>query len=318
MDEAQLSSRIEGTTATLDDVWRHESDELLPDQTKRVDAQEIINYRNALYHAEHYLERRPFCLNLILELHGILLDSVRGKDNGRGYFRNVQNYIVAGRGTGQRVTYTPPEPHLVSTYLDNWEKYYHSDRPDPLVQLAVLHAQFEIIHPFIDGNGRLGRMIIPLFLYDKKLLGQPLFYLSAYLDRHRDAYLDALAALSAPGHWNEWIAFFLQAVISQAQENSDKARAIVTLYDDLKGRAVKATRSRYAVPLLDRFFEMPIQSAGSLELEDDMPSRQTMHSLLEKLKNSGILQVLAPASGRRSEKLVLGELINLCEGRKIF
>jgi Fic family protein len=198
--------------------------------------------------------------------------------------------------------------------MDNWEKYYHLERPDPLVQLAILHAQFEIIHPFNDGNGRLGRMIIPLFLYDRHLLSQPMFYLSAYLEQHRDGYIDSLRALSEPGRWNQWIAFFLQAVTTQAESNAQTARSIWSLYDRLKDQIARVTKSRYAVPLLDCMFETPVFRSTSLEKRPGMPSRQTIHSLLERLKEEGVLQVAVPGSGRRPELLILGELVELSRG----
>jgi cell filamentation protein, protein adenylyltransferase len=135
---------------------------------RRQDIQEIINYRRALTTAEQELKTRPFNLNLLLQLHEILLQGVRGQNKARGQFRKTQNWIGASGSPIDKAQFVPPEPLLVNGYLDNWEKYYHVDRPDALVQLAVVHAQFEIIHPFLDGNGRLGRILIPLFLFEKK------------------------------------------------------------------------------------------------------------------------------------------------------
>ncbi|MHB1296720.1 MAG: Fic family protein [Anaerolineae bacterium] len=316
--EAVLSSRIEGTRATLGEVLRFEAGEDAGEESKRLDIQEIFTYRRALRLAEEELETRPFSLNLLRHLHFVLLDNVRGRDKGRGQFRTTQNWIGAPQSLIEQAYFVPPEPMVLAVYLDNWEKYYHSERPDALVQLAILHAQFEIIHPFLDGNGRLGRMLVPLFLYEKKVLSRPVFYISAYLDSHRDEYVHLLRALSLPGYWNQWIAFFLRALIDQAVENADKAQRIMALYDRLKARVLDLTHSQYAVPLLDLLFEMPILKSSFLENQPGMPSKPMIHSMLNKLKTDGILHVVVEAAGRRAQVLALAELINLCEGRPVI
>ena len=173
--------------ATLNEVLKFEAGREVTEEPKRQDIQEIINYRKALQAAEHELRRRPFNLNLLLKLRSVLLDSVRGRDKGHGRFRTVQNYIGAPGASIEEAFYVPPEPRLVPEYMDNWEKYYHTEERDPLVQLALVHAQFGIIHPFLDGNGRLGRILTPLFLYEKQILSRPIFYLSAYLETQRNA-----------------------------------------------------------------------------------------------------------------------------------
>src|SRR6266436_8268994 len=217
--EAVLSSKIEGTQATLGDVRKFEAGEKPEDEARRQDIQEIINYRRALSAAEHELKTRPFNLNLLLRLHEILLHGVSGQNKARGRFRTTQNWIGAPGSPIEKAQFVPPEPLLITGYLDNWEKYYHAERPDVLVQLAVVHAQFEIIHPFLDGNGRLGRILIPLFLFEKKILFRPMFYLSEYLEHHRDEYVARLRALgNDPSTWNEWIEFFLQALDEQARK----------------------------------------------------------------------------------------------------
>jgi Fic family protein len=205
-------------------------------------------------------------------------------------------------------------------YLDNWEKYYHLERPDPLVQLAVVHAQFEIIHPFLDGNGRLGRILIPIFLAEKKILARPLFYLSAYLEAHRDEYVARLRALgSDPSAWNAWIEFFLIATNEQAQKNAEKARAIIELYERMKAQIITVTRSIYAVPLLDQIFERPLfQTAHLTFAGDTKPSRQAVTNLVRILREKGILKVIREGSGRRGQVLAFAELINLCEGKMVW
>jgi len=315
--EAVLSSRIEGTQATLGEVLKFEAGEEPKAESRRLDIQEILNYRRALRKAETELKRKPFNLNLLLELHDMLLDSVRGRDKARGRFRTTQNWIGRPGAPIEKAQFIPPTPMAIPRLLDNWEKHYHVEAPDPLVQLAVVHAQFEIIHPFLDGNGRLGRILVPLFLYEKEILSRPMFYLSAYLEEHREQYISRLRDLSnSPKRWNAWIAFFLEALDEQAQSNTVKARRILDLYERLKAQVLGLTRSQFAVPLLDHLFEQPVFQSTDLIGRKGMPSKQMLMSMLDKLKTAGILKVLREARGRRAQILAFAELVNLCEGKK--
>jgi Fic family protein len=318
--EAVLSSRIEGTQATLGEVLKFEAGEKPEEEARRLDILEIMNYRRALRHAEKILKTRPFNLNLLLELHSILLENVRGRDKGRGQFRTVQNWIGAPGTSIEAANFIPPEPTVVQPALHDWEKYYHAERPDSLVQLAIVHAQFEIIHPFVDGNGRLGRMLIPLFLHEKQLLSRPVFYLSGYLDEHRDEYIAKLRNLGTrPDAWNEWVEFFLRALDHQARVNADKARSIIDLYQRMKDRVLEVTRSQYAVPLLDQLFQRPLFRSTDIKLVGgNAPSRQAIATMLRNLRENGILTVLREGSGRRPQILAFSDLINLCEDRAVI
>jgi Fic family protein len=318
--EAVLSSKIEGTQATLGEVLKFEAGEEPEQESRRLDIQEIINYRRALRHAEVALKSRPFNLNLLLELHYILLDSVRGRNKGRGKFRTTQNWIGRPGTPIEQADFVPPDPMFMMEHLDNWEKYYHADRPDPLVQLAVVHAQFEIIHPFLDGNGRIGRILVPLFLYEKKLLSRPMFYLSAYLEEHRNEYVTRLRDIGQTNDaWNQWIEFFLKALNEQAGKNAKTARAIMELYNNLKSRVIELTHSQYAIPLLDQIFERPLFQSSHLRFKGrPAPSRQAVANLLRVLREDGILKVMREGSGRRAQVLALVELINLCEGKEVI
>lgn len=318
--EAVLSSKIEGTQATLGEVLKFEAGDEPEQESRRIDIHEIMNYRKALRHAEKELLKRPFNLNLLLELHNTLLDSVRGKNKCRGKFRTTQNWIGPPGTPIERAEFVPPAPLTLPGHLDNWEKYYHEERPDPIVQLAIVHAQFEIIHPFLDGNGRIGRILIPLFLYEKKLLSRPMFYMSAYLEEHRDEYVERLRDLGKKdGAWNAWIEFFLTALDKQAQRNALKARAIMALYEKLKIKTIELTHSQYAVPLLDQIFGRPLfQSTHLIFTGHQKPSRQAVANLLRTLREAGILTVIKEGSGRRAQVLALTELINLCEGKEVI
>jgi len=316
--EAVLSSRIEGTQTTLGEVLKFEAGDKPTEVDKQIDIQEILNYRRALNEAKEHLPTRPFTLNLLRSLHEILLDSVRGRDMGRGAFRTTQNWIGKQGTPIAKADFIPPSPLIIIELLDNWEKYYHSEQPDPLVQLSIVHAQFEILHPFLDGNGRIGRILIPLFLYEKKLLPRPTFYLSEWLDEHRDEYIHNLRELGKrPGSWNRWIEFFLSAVTEQAERNAVKARKIMSLYEQMKKSIIQLTRSSFAIPLLDQLFQRPVFRQSDLQCQP-APTKAVISVLLRSLHKAGIITVGRPGSGRRGTIYILRDLINICEGRHVI
>jgi Fic family protein len=319
--EAVLSSKIEGTQASLGEVLKFEAGEIPTQEARKQDIHEILNYRNALTQAEQALKKKPFNLNLLLALHSTLLNSVRGRDKGRGKFRTSQNWIGSPGSSMEEAEFVPPAPLTIMHHLDIWEKYYHSDLADPLVQLAVVHAQFEIIHPFVDGNGRLGRILVPLFLHEKGLLSRPMFYLSAYLEKNRDEYIARLRNIGRDDSeaWNKWIEFFLGAIESEARANAQKARTIMDLYAKLKGRVIAITRSAYAIPLLDQLFARPLFLSTSLKFSDAKgPSRQLISLMLRKLEGEQIIKYVRRGSGRRPHVMCLAELLNICEGKKVI
>ncbi|MBA2491861.1 MAG: Fic family protein [Gammaproteobacteria bacterium] len=246
-----------------------------------------------------------------------MLKSGRGQDKEPGRIRIEQNWIgVHGRPI-EEAFHVPPEAHLLPQFIDNWLEYYRGESPDPLVQLAVIHAQFEILHPFMDGNGRIGRLLVPLFLYEKRILSEPVFYLSAYLEAHRDEYEQGLRVLSGLDSWNQWILFFLRAIESQAEENAAKARDIQTLYESLKRTILDLTRSQYAVPLLDAMFAKPIFRSSELFDRPEMPSQPAVTHMLNQLKEAGVLTLVREAAGRRPQVLMLEKLLSIAEGREV-
>ena len=198
-----------------------------------------------------------------------------------------------------------------------WEKHLHATAPDRLVQLAVIHAEFEAMHPFLDGNGRLGRMLVPLFLYQAKLIKQPMFYISAYLESHRDEYYNRLLAVSRNNDWSGWCAFFLQVVRIQAEENLAKAQAILELYNRMKARFTELTRSQYAIHALDWVFERPIFKSSDFVHSAKIP-KPTAQRILTLLKTEGILREIQPGSGRRAAILAYSKLLNIAEGHDVF
>ncbi len=311
--EAVLSSRIEGTQATLEEVLRYEASRQVESPGKEEDIQEIVNYVNAMSYAWKALGERPLSLNLIREVHRILLEGVRGKRKGRGEFRRVQNWIGGPGVTLDRASYVPPPPERVMEFLDNWEKYIHYDEQDRLVQLAIVHAQFEVIHPFVDGNGRVGRMLIPLFLYEKGLLSSPLFTISAFLESHREAYYQWLFEVSNSQDWEGWIEFFLYAVSEQAARNTDKAQQMLALHRRLGEEVISMISSKYARDALDALFMQPIFSSTTFAQDSGIPKRTALR-ILDKLKERKILAVVQAASGRQAEVLAFPELIAIVEG----
>ncbi len=311
--EAVLSSRIEGTQATLEEVLEFEADPKRKiEPTKYADIQEIINYRHAMQLAVKKLKDRPLCLNLIKELHAILLDSVRGANKARGEFRRIQNWIGSPGCPIEEATFIPPSPDILSQALDNWERYIHYEEKERLVQLAVVKAQFELIHPFLDGNGRIGRMLVPLFLYEKKLLSQPMFYLSAYLERNREQYYQALSAISEKGDWNGWIRFFLTALIEQAKENTRKARAILELYEEMKQQVPVLTRSQYAIQAIDTLFERSLFRSTDFIQRSGIP-KDSAFRIINELKKAGIICTLREGKGRRAAILAFYRVLEITE-----
>lgn len=316
--EAVLSSKIEGTQADFEDVLRFEAGEPPAEPSRREDIHEIMNYRKALRLSEQLLRDRPFCLNTLLRLHAVLMDSVREHNKGRGRFRTVQNWIGKPGSPIEEAVFVPPSPLHLQDHLNRWEAYWHAHAPDALVQLALVHAQFEILHPFVDGNGRIGRMLIPLFLFEKTILSRPCFYLSAFFETRRNEYIARLRDLGKPGSWTRWCSFFVEGVAIQAEANTQKARSIQDLYERLKKQVIDLTHSQFAVPLLDFIFERPIFRSSDVTKLPHMPSAPMVANLLGKLRQNGILHTVHEGAGRRPHVLALAELINLCEERRVL
>jgi Fic family protein len=315
--EAVLSSRIEGTQATLDEVLRRDSGMPAFDEKTEKDIQEIVNYRSVLIEAEKQLKNRPITLFLIRQMHKELMASVRGRDKESGRFRSTRNYIGKPGTPIEKATFVSPEPHILQAHLESLEKYLQTDDLDTLIQCAVMHAQFELIHPFMDGNGRIGRLLVPLFLYQKKRLSRPMFYLSEYLEENRGTYYSKLEMISKSKDWNGWVEFFLCAVSEQAIRNSTKVKAVLDLYKELKNRLYMISRSKNAMPILDALFYKPIFIPADLVKRSNTP-KQTLMPILKKLQTAGILKVIREAKGRTPAVLSFSELLNITEGKKVL
>ena len=309
--EAVLSSKIEGTQASMEEVMEFEADPRKKvEPEKHADIQEIINYRRAMGDAVLQLKERPLCLNLLKSLHSVLLDSVRGQNKAPGEFRRIQNYIGPPGCSIEEASFVPPAPDKLMVGLDNWEKYAHQHEKSTLVQLAVLKAQFEILHPFLDGNGRIGRMLVPLFLYEKGVLSSPMFYLSAYFERNRDEYYYRLRSISQKDDWNGWILFFLRAVEEQAFGNVAKTQKILALYDEMKQVLPSMIKSQYAIQVVDVLFTRPIFKISDFIAKSKINAANARRIVAE-LKRNDILMEIRPAQGRQASILGFQKLLEI-------
>jgi len=313
--EAVLSSRIEGTQATLEDVLKYEAEgKFSQDDRKERDIREILNYRRAIHLALKELKKKPISENFIKKLHFVLLDSVRGSNKDRGNLRRVQVYIAPPGMPIEKAIYIPPPITELPRLLSNWEKYINSHQEkDVLVQIGIAHYQFEAIHPFMDGNGRIGRLLIPIFLYQRKVLPYPVLYISEYFERYRRQYYDLLNRISQKGDWESWLKFFLKAIRIQAQTTAATIYQVKFLYEKLK-RDISAVNSLYAVNLLDIIFASPIITFASIKNKIKSKSNQTIYNLLEKFVRMKILKLLP---GRKRNKIyIFPELLKILKETK--
>ncbi len=282
--EAVLSSRIEGTQASLTDLVAYESAGTDPG-----DALDVSNYVEALNYGLERLERLPLSLRFIREIHEKLMKGVRGGDRAPGEFRRIQNWIGPPGSAVADATYIPPPVAEMHRALDAFEKFIHTSSPlPPLVKTALVHYQFEAIHPFLDGNGRVGRLLIAFVLRAEGVLNQPLLYLSAFFERHRREYYRLLLAVSNRGAWHDWIMFFLRGVAQQARDAGVRIRALIDLRDKYR-RSVSGARNAGALQdVVDHLFILPAVSVTSLAKRLNV-SYPAAKSSLEKLERAGIV-----------------------------
>lgn len=298
--EAVLSSRIEGTQANITDLYTYEARQLpLPGMEvppAESDVREVLNYVNALEYGLERLNTLPVSLRLMRELHERLLAGVRGEHATPGEFRRSQNWIGPPGCTLNEATFVPPPVPQMHEALDALEKYLHSeDIYPPLLRLALVHYQFEAIHPFMDGNGRIGRLLLSLLLVQWQLLPLPLLYLSAYFYRRRQDYYDLLLGVSERGAWRDWLLFFLRGVAEQAGDALQRARKLQDLRESWHKLIAQARTSALLVRLVDVLFESPILTIPQAQhlLGVTYPSAQRN---VEKLAQAGILQLTSEAS----------------------
>ncbi|MCW5774847.1 MAG: Fic family protein [Phycisphaeraceae bacterium] len=300
--EAVLSSRIEGTQASLSDLVLFEA---IPDAEPRIaDVREVYNYVRALEHGMSRLSTPPMSLRLVREMHELLMRGVRGDSANPGEFRTIQNWIGPSGGSISDATFVPPPPKELIPALNAFESYLHAktDLP-PLVRLAMVHYQFEAIHPFLDGNGRIGRLLITLLLCMEGILPGPLLYLSAYLERERNAYYSHLLAVSREGKWDEWVEFFLRGVAEQSMDAVTRATRLVELRDEYRRRLTGVRGSALPLRLADELFAHPAVSVARV-CDALGVTRRSAQINVDKLVAAGILREV---TGKRRNRVYVAE-----------
>ena len=293
--EALLSSQIEGTQATLEDVL-----DPLIEKNANQNVADVINYIRATEYALNRLNTLPLCNRLIKETHAVLMEGVRGQEKSPGEFRASQNWIGAAGSTLKTARYIPPRPEDMVEAMSDLEKYIHAeDSLDVLIQAALIHYQFETIHPFLDGNGRVGRLLILLFLMERGVLQAPALYISFYLKKNRIEYYDRMSEVRSKDNYEQWVKFFLRAVQSSAEDASETIRKLASLHDqnmaviDGMGRAAKTAKALFAYLEQNPIIDIR-KTAEALGL-----SFSTVSGAVKRLEEKGILIQTNNASRNR-------------------
>lgn len=300
--EAVLSSRIEGTQATLGDILADQAG--ITVEIGAADLREVNNYIVALHYGIEKLKELPLSLRLLREIHEKLMTNVRGSKAKPGEFRKSQNWIGIAGCTLAQATYVPPCPDHVMDCLNELEKFLHDTTLPPLVQIALIHYQFEAIHPFLDGNGRVGRLLITLFLVERGILPTPLLYLSAFFEATRQEYYDKLFAVTQHGSWDDWIVYFLNGVARQAEDALSRASRINVLLDNWH-KETTLLSSSLPNQLIDKLATNPYitikQTAETIDA-----SYTTIARAIEKLVSLGIVREI---SGSKRNRIYCAEQI---------
>lgn len=300
--EALLSSQIEGTECTLDDVLAFELDDGAP--VPNLDVGEVVNYIAALNHgiarlADDSKAGLPLCNRLLREVHATLLRAGRGSDKTPGEFRRSQNWIGPGGCTLANATFVPPAVEDMQQAMSDLEKYVDGSDLPPLLVAGLAHAQFETIHPFLDGNGRTGRLLMSLLLHDRKVLTRPVLYLSTYLKQHRTEYFKRLMAVREDGDWEGWIGFFLDGVETSAAAAADTAAKVHDLREQDRRRVSEQGGSANDLRLLDSLYRQPLVNAAWIaERLDVVP--QTANNMLDRFVKAGLLR---ETTGKKRNRL---------------
>ena len=293
--EALISSQIEGTQCTLDDVLDPEVE-----ANANLDVSDVINYVKATQYALKRLERLPLCCRLIREIHEVLMENVRGQDKTPGEFRHSQNWIGPANCSLKDARYIPPNVEDMQTAMSDLEKYINENVDyDPLIRAALIHYQFETIHPFLDGNGRIGRLLILLYLMEQRLIEKPVIYISYFLKKNQIEYYDRISEVRRTVNFEQWIRFFLEAVSKAASDSLEAIRQLSVLHDTNVEKLPKTTRSKDNLrAVFDYIEQYPIidmkRTAKELEV-----SYNTVAAAVRKLVELGILQETTNAARNR-------------------
>jgi Fic family protein len=299
--EAVVSSRMEGTISTLDEVLRIEAEGANSDgdafRHSRSEAVETYLYTRAMQRIQTEIEAgRPLSEFLIRQAHQILLSFGRGATKSPGSYKTEQNYI--GEKRRQSVSFVPISPEALPLGMQSLTEFIQHSTLNRLLKAAIAHVEFEALHPFKDGNGRIGRMLITLMLWTSGLIRQPHFYVSSYFEQNRDDYIDMMRRVSSHDEWTEWCVFFLQGLKVQAERNITVAGRIFRLYDDMKLRFRDELKSEWSIEALDFMFANPSFQNSKFTSHDRIPAHVAA-SMTRKLREAGILSQIVPGSGRR-------------------
>jgi Fic family protein len=298
--EAVLSSQIEGTQSSLQNLLAVEA--RLHDPDAPADVSEIVNYVRAMNYGLNRLAELPVSVRLIREIHVELMRGVRGGRLTPGELRTSQNWIGPAGCTLQEATFVPPPPHEVPQALSDLERFLHSESHLPiLIQVGLAHAQFETIHPFLDGNGRLGRLLITFLLTERKRLARPVLYLSHYFKRHRAEYYERLQAVRDTGDWEGWLAFFLRGMADVANQATQTAAAILRMREDYRTRITEklGRASGNGHRIMEKLFDHPIITVATVRKWLNV-TPVAANQLVNRLVNVGVLkEITGYARNRR-------------------
>lgn len=307
--EAVLSSQIEGTQASFVDVLQVDADTA----AKRQDVEEVVNYVKAMKYGMNRLETLPLSLRLLREIHGILLSGVRGSQRNPGDFRTSQNWIGSSGCSLATASFVPPPVAEMTSALGHLENYMYSESDIPhLIRIALIHAQFETIHHFLDGNGRMGRLLIAFWLYQQQILKYPLLYISYYFKKNRTEYYDRLMNIRTKGDWEGWVKFFLEGVAQVADEATQSASEIMKLKEMIMEKIQKETSGKAnSVLLLDLLFRMPIITINVVKDELKV-SYPTAKALTEHFREAKIIRCIDD-SILRNKRYIFTEYVTILE-----
>ena len=294
--EALMSSQIEGTQATLEDVL----DPMIEDNTNR-NVADVVNYIKATEFAIKRLKKLPLCNRLIKETHAVLMEGVRGQEKNPGEFRYSQNWIGGQGSTLRNARYIPPSPDDMTEAMSDLEKYINvDDQLNALIRAALIHYQFETIHPFLDGNGRVGRLLITLFLMEKKVLTTPALYISYFLKKNRVEYYDRMTEVRSKGNYEQWVKFFLQALMESAEDATSTIDELTALHDKNAAVIVGMGRgTKNAMLVFDYLEKNPIIEIGKTA-EVLGITFNTASGAVKRLADAGILKQTTNASRNRT------------------
>ena len=314
--EAVVSSRMEGTISTLDEILKVEAEDDAGDakafQSARTEAVETLLYARAMQRMQAQMEAgQPLSEFLIRSAHQMLLSFGRGATKSPGAYKTEQNFIGAARR--KAVSFIPISPESLPGGMQALMSFVHDAPMNKLLKTAIAHVEFEALHPFKDGNGRIGRILITLMLWDYRLIRQPHFYVSGYFEEVREDYIDAMREVSSQGRWTEWCIFFLNGLHQQATRNIDTASRIFKLYEDMKLRFRDLLNSQWSTDALDFMFKNPTFRNNRFTGSTQIPAHVAM-TMTRKLREAGLIRQVVPASGPRPAMYAFTPLIDIIRG----